>query len=69
MCTACEAYHGRPDHAEMHEVEVPPTPMQVIDVDLIGPFACDEYCRRHLLTAIDYRKQVGRGDSNERLER
>ena len=54
MCATCEAYHRRPVHAEMHEVEVPLTPMQVIDVDLIGPFAPDEYGRRHLLTAIDY---------------
>ena len=35
-------------------MEIPPTPMQVVGVDLIGPFVPDQYGRRYLMTIIDY---------------
>ena len=53
-CATCEAYHHRPVHVEMQEIDIPPTPMQVVGVDLIGPFVPDQYGRRYLMTIIDY---------------
>ena len=53
-CATCEAYHHRPVHMEMQEIDIPPTPMQVVGVDLIGPFVRDQYGRRYLMTIIDY---------------
>ena len=53
-CAACEAYHRIPVHVEMLEVEISPTPMQLVGVDLIGPFTPDEFGRRYLFTVMDY---------------
>ena len=48
-CTMCEAYHHRPVHVEMQEIDIPHTPMQVVRVDLIGAFTPDQYGRRYQL--------------------
>ena len=53
-CAICEAYHRRPVHVQMQEIEVPATPMELVGLDFIGPFPPDQYGRKYLLTAIDY---------------
>ena len=53
-CATCGICHHRSVHVEMQEVEIPPSPMQVVCVDLIGPFAPDKFGRQYLPTAIDY---------------
>ena len=53
-CAICEAYHRRPVRVEMQEIEIPATPMMLVGLDIIGPFAPDEFGRKFLLTAIDY---------------
>jgi transposase InsO family protein len=53
-CVVCEAYHRRPIHVRMQEIELPATPMELVGLDFIGPFPPDEFGRKYLLTAIDY---------------
>ena len=54
LCVLCQAYHRRPVHVAMQEVEIPPTPMEFIGMDLIGPFSENEEGCRYILTMIDY---------------
>jgi transposase InsO family protein len=53
-CAICEAYHRRPVHVQMQDVEIPHSPMEIVGLDFIGPFPVDEFGRKYLLTAIDY---------------
>jgi transposase InsO family protein len=53
LCPTCEMHHRRPVRVAMQEVDIPPTPMQMVGLDLIGPFTADQGYK-YLLTAIDY---------------
>ena len=53
-CGICQAYHTRRPRTTMQEVEIPPTPMQHVGVDFVGPFVEDPVGCKYLFTVIDY---------------
>ena len=54
LCPICQAYHDRPIHVAMSDLEIPQTPMQMLGVDIIGPFNETEQGYNYFLTVIDY---------------
>ena len=54
LCATCQAYHRRPAHVRMQDIELPQNPMELIGLDFVGPFPEDRSGNRYLLTAIDY---------------
>ena len=53
-CATCQAHHKRKMHVEMSEVDIPPTPMQMLGAEMMGPFRENEQGHKCLLTMIDY---------------
>ena len=53
-CAICVTYKKVTNRVRMQDVELPHTPMQMVGMDLIGPFEPDPYGRQYLLTVIDY---------------
>ena len=53
-CAICQAYHTRVARTPMAEVDIPPTPMQHLGMDFIGPFRADPAGNKYVLTIIDY---------------
>ena len=54
QCGVCQVHRTDVVRTHMHDVEVPPTPMQMVGIDFIGPFVADPMGCRYVLTIIDY---------------
>ena len=53
-CAVCAVYYRKPDHVAMGDMPLPASPMQVVALDLIGPFVASSYDNRYILTVIDH---------------
>ena len=53
-CAICIVHHKRQEHVAMGDMPLPPTPMQVVAVDLIGPFVASSRNNKYVLTIIDH---------------
>lgn len=54
-CPTCLAHSRRQIRPPMGDIEIPPTPMQNIGIDFIGPFSpADPQGNRYLLTVVDH---------------
>ena len=40
-CAVCEVHYRKPDHVTMGDMPLPASLMQVVELDLIGPFVAD----------------------------
>ena len=53
-CAVCQLYAKQSNKVEMGEMPLPNYPMQIIGVDLIGPFV-ESYCgNKYALTIVDH---------------
>ena len=53
-CAICAVHHRRQEHVAMGDMPLPPTPMQVVAVDLIGPFVASSHNNKYVFTVIDH---------------
>lgn len=59
LCATCCAHQRRSDKTPMGDMPLPATPMQVVGMDLIGPFAESSQGNRYILTIIDHHSGWG----------
>ena len=53
-CPTCRVHMNKAVHTKFSEMPLPATPMQIIGMDLIGPFAESPNGNRYILTIIDH---------------
>ena len=53
-CAICLVHQKRQDHVAMGDMPLPASPMQVVAIDLIGPFVASSRNNRYVLTIIDH---------------
>ena len=53
-CPICRVHVNREQHARFSEMPLPATPMQVIGMDLIGPFLQSDGGNKYILNIIDH---------------
>ena len=53
-CATCAVHRKRQDHVAMGDMPLPASPMQVVAVDLIGPFVASAYNNKYIFTVIDH---------------
>ena len=53
-CATCAVHSKRQDHVAMGDMPLPPTPMQIVALDLIGPFVASSKNNKYVLTIIDH---------------
>ena len=53
-CAVCAVHYRKQDHVAMGDMPLPASPMQVVALDLIGPFVASSYDNRYILTVIDH---------------
>ena len=53
-CPVCQLYARQPDKVEMEDMPLPAYPMQIVGVDLIGPFVESHRGNKYALTIVDH---------------
>ena len=53
-CATCQVHSRRHDHVAMGTMPLPASPMQVVAMDLIGPFVASTHNNKYLMTLIDH---------------
>ena len=53
-CAVCAVIYRKLNHVAMGDMPLPASPMQVMALDLIGPFVASSYDNRYILTVIDH---------------
>ena len=53
-CSVCQIYAKQKDRVEMGDMPIPAYPMQIIGVDLIGPFVESTRGNKYALTIVDH---------------
>ena len=53
-CNTCCVHTNRTVHTQFHEMPLPASPMQVIGIDLIGPFVESWQKNKYVLTVINH---------------
>ena len=54
LCPVCCVHHRQPVHVPMGEMPLPASPMQLLSMDLIGPFSVSHTGNKYILTIIDH---------------
>ena len=58
-CATCAVHRKRQDHVAMGDMPLRASPMQVVAVDLIGPFVASAYNNKYIFTVIDHCNRLG----------
>ena len=53
-CAVCAVHYRKPDHVTMGDMPLPASPMQIVALDLIGPFVASSNDNKYVLTVIDH---------------
>ena len=53
-CATCAVHYKRQDHVAMGDMPLPASPIQVVAMDLIGPFVASLNNNRYILTMVDH---------------
>ena len=53
-CATCAVHYKRQDHVAMGDMPLPASPIQVVAMDLIGPFVASLNNNRYILTIVDH---------------
>ena len=53
-CATCTVHNPHKDHVAMGDMPLPASPMQVVALDLIGPFVASSKNNKYVLTVIDH---------------
>ena len=53
-CALCAVHHTRQEHVAMGDMPLPATPMQVVSIDLVGPFVASSRNNKYLFTVMDH---------------
>ena len=53
-CATCAVHYKRQDHVAMGDMPLPASPMQVVAMDLIGPFVTSSGNNKYVLTVVDH---------------
>ena len=53
-CATCTVHNPHKDHVAMGDMPLPVSPMQVVALDLIGPFVASSRNNKYVLTVIDH---------------
>ena len=53
-CATCAVHNPHKDHVAMGDMPLPVSPMQVVALDLIGPFVASSRNNKYVLTIIDH---------------
>ena len=53
-CAKCIVHHRKQEHVAMGDMPLPATPMQIVALDLIGPFVASSRHNKYVFTIIDH---------------
>ena len=54
QCPVCTVHQRRQDHVPMGDMPIPASPMQIVAMDIIGPFVASTRNNKYLLTIVDH---------------